>query len=116
MMNLSNKSQTKIVEPFDAQCTLCTILIGGVTTTFRKESGKVETLPRVEQDVHQWKGHTVCGDCLKQIARYGDDKYIKRADENGGWYYTTLLDEMLYNIKKNMQPAVSQQTSMEIAV
>jgi hypothetical protein len=116
MTNLSNRYRVKVVENFDAQCTLCTILIGGETTTFRQESGQVETMPRVEQIAYQWKGHTVCGDCLRQIKRYGDDKHIQRADDQGGWYYTTLLDEMLYNIRKNMQSAVSKQSQMEVTV
>jgi hypothetical protein len=113
-MNLSNRYRVKVIEPFTAQCTLCTILIGGMTTTLRKESEMIETLPRVEQVAYQWKGHTVCGDCLRQIKRYGDDKHIQRADDKGGWYYTTLLDEMLHNIKENMQPAVSEQSQMEV--
>jgi hypothetical protein len=79
-----------IIDPFDTQCTLCTILIGGTTTCLRHETGQFDTQPRKEQKSYQWQGHTVCRTCALRIAKI--DKT----------YHDAMTDEMRYNIGHNM--------------
>lgn len=100
MTHISGAYKPQTIDAFDTQCTLCTILIGGVTTCYRKETGNTDTQQRQEQHSYQWQGHTVCVACAKRIATLPSI------------YHDVLSDEIRYNIRHNMyrKPLVAQLT------
>lgn len=68
-----------------AQCSLCTILIGGEYVAYDAASHQLVIRRHLEQRAYVWRGATVCEGCMKQIKRHPEfvTSYLIEIELNG---------------------------------